>query len=41
MRNLPDTLFDGHTEFNSLKPSQRLAWLASSVRFAWEVKKRA
>lgn len=30
--------FDGHTEFNSLTPEQRLLWLSSSQQFISEVK---
>ena len=31
--------FDGHTEFSSLSPEQKLMWLSQSARFFWEMKK--
>jgi hypothetical protein len=39
IRSLPEEDFDGHTNFKSLGPEQRLAWLSQSVRFAWEARK--
>ena len=39
IRGLPDGVFDGHTDFETLAPGQRLAWLSQSVRFAWEARK--
>ena len=39
VQGLPDELFDGHTEFNVLKPEQKLQWLSQCVRFAWETRK--
>ena len=39
IRGLPAGVFDGHTDFETLAPGQRLAWLSQSVRFAWEARK--
>jgi hypothetical protein len=32
--------FNGHTEFESLTPKQRLQWLSQCVEFVHEVKRR-
>ena len=39
MQSLPDSLFDGHTDFSALKPDQKLEWLSQCVLFAWEARK--
>ena len=31
--NLEETDFDGHTEFTSMSPEQRLIWLSQAARF--------
>jgi Spy/CpxP family protein refolding chaperone len=35
VRSLPENSFDGHTDFQTLTPEQRLAWLSRCAQFAW------
>jgi hypothetical protein len=36
IRSLPDDAFDGHTEFISLTPEQKLMWLSQAAQFYFE-----
>jgi hypothetical protein len=40
VRALSDNFFDGHTEFKSLNPEQKLQWLSACSRFACEAKEK-
>jgi hypothetical protein len=40
VRAMPDNLFDGHTDFKTLNPEQKLQWLSACSRFVCEVKEK-
>jgi hypothetical protein len=40
LKNTTPEDFDGHTEFSSMTPEQRLQWLSDGARFLWEARTR-
>jgi hypothetical protein len=38
LRAMDESLFDGHTEFSTLTPEQKLLWLSQTARFFHEIK---
>jgi hypothetical protein len=37
---MPDEFFNGHTEFKTLNPEQKLQWLSACARFVYESKEK-
>ncbi len=38
IKKIPPEDFDGHTDFGTLTPVQRLEWLSQTAMFLWQIR---